>query len=127
MKKVKWLAALLAALLLCVLCAGCGGEKTGEEKSITVTVVHRDGTEKEFSVTTDKDNLGDALLDAHIVRGDNGAYGLFITTADDEAADSTKEEWWLVSKDGVGLEVSASQTEIAEGDVFELTFMTGYE
>ena len=56
-------------------------------KEITVTVVHKDGSEKVYTCHTDEEYLGPVLLTEKIVQGDMGPYGLFITAADGEVAD----------------------------------------
>ena len=51
-----------------------------ETKDITLKVVHGDGTEKEFPITTTAATLGDALVAEGLVEGEESSYGLFITT-----------------------------------------------
>ena len=53
---------------------------------ITLKVVHGDGTEKEFPITTTAATLGDALVAEGLVEGEESSYGLFITTVDGEQA-----------------------------------------
>lgn len=95
-------------------------------KEITVTVVHGDQSEKEFTCQTDAAYLGDILTKEAIVEGEDGQYGLFITSADGEAADDSKQQWWCITKAGKEVNTSADQTPIEDGDQFELTLKEGY-
>ena len=96
------------------------------EKTITVEVVHKDETVKSFEYHTQQEFLGDVLVDEALVEGENGAYGLFITSVDGEAADDSNQEWWCITKEGGQVNTSADQTPISEGDKYELTLMIGY-
>lgn len=96
-------------------------------KTITVEVIHKDGSTKEFPLKTDKEYLGAALVEGKVV-GDNQAdFGLYILTADGETADEAKQEWWGISKDGVALEVGADSQPIADGERYELKLNVGYD
>ena len=55
---------------------------TAGEKNIIVEVVHKDETVKSFEYHTQQEFLGDVLVDEALVEGENGAYGLFITSVD---------------------------------------------
>lgn len=95
-------------------------------KSITVDVIHGDGSLKTFSYDTDREYLGEVLTDEQLADGETGAYGMFITTVDGETADAANQEWWCITKDGASLNTGADQTPIADGDKYELTLTAGY-
>lgn len=95
-------------------------------KALTVTVVHSDGSSREFSFTTDAENLAEALVEERIVEENQSAYGLYILTADGETADEGKQEWWCLTKGGEVHMHGANDTMIADGDHYELTFTVGY-
>lgn len=95
-------------------------------KSITVDVIHGDGSLKTFNYNTDCEYLGQVLTEENLVSGESGAYGIFITSVDGEAADDTNQEWWCITKNNGQLNTSADQTPIADGDKYELTLTTGY-
>ena len=60
------------------------------EKNITVTVVFKDKSEKEFKINTDAEYLGDALLEEKIVTKDEYKNGGGMNTyIADERADYT--------------------------------------
>lgn len=95
-------------------------------KEITVKVVHSDQTEKEFVYQTDEAYLGEVIKGEGLVEGSEGEFGMFITSADEEKADDSKEQWWCITKGGENVNTSADQTPIEDGDQFELTLMEGY-
>ena len=99
---------------------------TAPTKNLSISVVHGDKTTKDFSVKTIRANLADALLDEKIIEGQDSEYGLFITTADGETADDTKEQWWCITKDGGQLNTGATDTLTDDGDKYEITLTTGY-
>lgn len=98
----------------------------GPEKGIAVVVTHADGTKNVFLINTRMENLGDALVEQELVQGERGAYGLYITTVDGEAANEGKQEWWCITKGGEALMTAADLTPISDGDQFELTFTIGF-
>lgn len=101
--------------------AGTAGEKT-----ITVEVVHKDGTEAEFSYTTDKEFLGELLLEEGLISGDQGQYGLFITTVDGETADFAVDSgWWQLLSDGEKTTVGIDSQPITDGAVYTLAYTIG--
>lgn len=95
-------------------------------KEVTVTVVHGDKTEKDFVYQTDKAYLGEVMKEEGLVEGEEQEYGIFISAADGEKADDSKEQWWCITKGGESVNTSADQTPIEDGDHFELTLMEGY-
>ncbi len=97
-----------------------------QEKAITLKVVHGDGSEKEFSLSTSAGTLGEALEAEGLIEGEDSSYGLFITAVDGEAADDSNQEWWCLTKGGEVWNYGADATEISDGDVFELTLTVGY-
>lgn len=96
-------------------------------KNVTVEVVHKDGSERTYEISTDHEYLADALLENNIVGDNQGTYGLYIIMADGETVDEAGEEWWCLSKDGESLTTSASETVISDGDTYEITFTVGYD
>lgn len=121
----------LAALLIAVIAMLGVWRLTRETassgaKAVTVEVIHRDASHKTFEYRTDREYLGELLKDEALADGEDGAYGMFITTVDGETADDTAQEWWCITKAGEMLNTSADQTPLADGDKYELTLTTGY-
>ena len=94
--------------------------------TLTIEVVHGDGTTKEFTLHTEAETLGAALVeDKDIgVVGEDSDYGLYITTVDGEEASNDAQTYWAISKDGTMLEVGADSQPIADGEHYELTLST---
>lgn len=122
--------AMLAACVLSLALTACSPAREQTEdvqsKSVTVMVIHGDGSVKTSQIETTEDYLGPALTASGLADGVHDTYGLFITTVDGEAADEEKEEWWCLTKRGADIMTGADKTPIADGDTFELTLMTGY-
>lgn len=126
-KIVLALVALVAVIAILIGVYSATKEQPTEgQKVITVAVVHGDGSEKEFEYETTREYLGEVLNDEELVEGEEGDYGLFITSVDGEEADSANEEWWCLTIDGEYATTSADQTVIEDGDHFELTLTVGY-
>ena len=128
-RSALWAALALAAAVLALLAVwrllaprGAAGEK-----HLTVEVVHGDGSVREFALDTDEACLGPALVAGGVVEDNQGPYGLYILTADGETAREAAQEWWRITRDGEAVNTGADSTPIAGGDVFELTFTTGYD
>lgn len=103
-----------------------GEEETTGSKTITLTVVHGDGTSNDITVSTDAENLRDALEAEGIIAGEDSSYGMFVQTVDGETADDGEQEWWCLTKGGEMWNYGVDDTEIADGDVYEFTLTVGY-
>ena len=92
--------------------------------SITLEVIGPDGSSKEHKVSTDSSkNLGQALMDAGLIEGEEGAYGLYVKVVDGITADyDVDQSWWGLYKDGEMLMTGVDSTPIADGDHFELVY-----
>ena len=64
-------------------------------KTITVTVVHKDGSEKVFTCATEEEYLGEVLVNENIVVANYGEFGLYFDTADGETADYNVDGGWF--------------------------------
>ena len=53
-------------------------------KKLTVTVVHGDGSTKDFAFATDAENLRGALEEQKLIEGTESEYGLYVLTVDGE-------------------------------------------
>lgn len=134
MKKNKTLiaviifAVLVAAAALVWHFCGPNAEANTFDKTVTVTVIHGDSSEKKFDIATNEEYLRGALEQEKLVEGDESEYGLFITSVDGEAADSAAEQWWCVC-DGEGNMAMTGVDEIAisDGDSYQLVLKTGYD
>ena len=82
--------------------------KAGEE-SVTLTI------------HTDKETLGDALLEHGLIAGDQGAYGLYVKLVNGIEADYDKDgSYWGFYKNGEMMLVGVDGAVIADGEHYEL-------
>lgn len=93
------------------------------EKTITVTVVHKDGSEKVFTCKTTETYLAPVLLQNNIVEDIQD--GMFFV-ADGELADFNVDKgWWAIYKGAEMTAKGAEETVIADGDSFKLVYTIG--
>ena len=116
----------VAAVLLLVWNA-LSPKSVAGDKHLTVQVVHKDGSAKTFSLDTDQEYLGPALVEGGVVEDNQSSYGLYILTADGETADESAQEWWNITRGGESLTTGADSTPIADGEQYELTLTVGYD
>lgn len=95
-------------------------------KTFTVTVVHGDGASKDFTYHTDEAYLGAVLLSEGLIQGEQGEYGLMISTVDgEEAVYETDGAYWALY---VGEEYGTTgvdTTPVSDGDTFKLVYTIG--
>lgn len=89
-------------------------------KTVKVTVKAGDHSVT-FTVKTDKDNLGDALLEHKLVEGEDGAYGLYIKKVNGILADyDVDQTYWSFQIGGEAQMNGVSDAKIQGGESFEL-------
>ena len=107
--------------------ASSGGTSETEEPvvlgegatQISVKVVFKDGSEKSFTVNTDKENVADALVEVELIAGDDSQYGLYIKTVAGETLDWDKDgKFWAFYVDGEKSMVGASSTSVTVGATY---------
>ena len=130
MKNKKLIIAIVAVVVLIAVMVGIyfatRPETVEGAKTITVTVVHKDGTEKAFTCHTDEEYLGPVLLTEKIVEGENGPYGLMISAADGEVADYNVDQgWWQILIGEESATLGADSIPVKDGDTFKLVYTVG--
>ncbi len=129
MKKLMSRFSVVAVIVILVVTSftGCGDKKSSSSlednkvKNIAITVVYKDKSKKEFKIETEKEFLGQALVDEKLIEGKKGDYGLYITKVDGQEADESAKEWWCITKGGEQVNTGVDTTPIENGDKFELT------
>ena len=136
-KKVK---SLLLCMMLIVAMAfttvGCNTQKdSGVEKSTAAveetvenevlgegetkflfTVVDKDGNETNYEIHTDKEIVGEALLDLELIAGDDGEFGLYVKTVNGITADyDVDQTYWAFYVDGEYAMSGVDATTIEDG------------
>lgn len=101
-------------------------ESFGTSENVTVlgegeiqflfTVVDKEGKETFFEIHTDKETVGDALLDLGLIEGEEGAYGLYVKSVNGVEADyDTDGTYWAFYINGEYAMTGVDVTEIEEG------------
>lgn len=120
----------LAAIALVVIVAvglglyfGTRPQATAGKKSFTVTVVHGDGTSKDFSYTSAEEFVGTVLLDEGLIAGEQGDYGLYIHEVDGERAVYEEDAaYWGFYVNGEYAMTGIDLTPIEDGAVYKLEY-----
>ena len=101
-KKLLILFAIFILLIIGAICLikATKPQTTAGEKNISVTVIHGDGSSKEFTYNTDEEFLGPVLMEDGLIVGDQGEFGIFITAVDGEEIYADNQEWWCLTKGG---------------------------
>lgn len=94
-------------------------------KSITITVVHSDGSEKVFTCHTEEGFLDKVLVAEGIVEGEYGQFGLYFQTADGETAEG--EGWWQVMVGDESATTGTSEIPVTDGASYKLVYTVGYD
>lgn len=86
-------------------------EVVAENKSVT------------FTIHTDKNTLGDALVEYNLIDGEMGAYGLYIKKVNGITADyDINMCYWGLNKNGESLMTGIDGVEFKEGEHYELIY-----
>ena len=133
MKKKTWILITAAVLALALLATGMVAlylkfrpQAVEGDKHITVTVVHKDGTSREFAYDTDEEYLGTLLQAEGLIEGEEGPYGLMISTVDGETADwNVDQGYWALYIGEEYATTGIDTTPIHDGDVFSLEYTIG--
>ena len=140
-KRLKLLSLLLAAILTAAMVlslAGCGASpsaqtagaatavlESGEigegSRQFYLTVIDGDGNQYDYTVNTDAETVGEALLELGLISGDETEYGLYVKEVNGFSADfDTDGTYWAFYIDGEYAMTGVDQTEITEGSTYTL-------
>ena len=94
----------------------------GEGKTqFSFTVVHKDGSEKAYLIKTDETTVGAALVKEGLISGDEGKYGLYVTTVDGETLDYDKDQmFWAFYIGDTMAQTGVDQTDITADASYSL-------
>ena len=140
-KITSWLLCMILAVSMALTMIGCGkddneetkatteSQSTSEEAKVTVLgegatkfafiVVDKDGNETAFEINTDKETVGDALLELNLIEGDEGDYGLYVKKVNGITADYDKDQtYWAFYVNGEYATAGVDSTTIEEGATY---------
>ena len=87
------------------------------DTEFALTVVDQEGEETEFEIHTDKETVGEALLEAGLIEGDESEYGLYVKTVNGITADYDKDgTYWAFYINDEYAQTGVDSTLITEGD-----------
>lgn len=130
--------ALIAAMALSI--TGCNGSASKDAPSeagtdVTVrteggvlgkgdtvfpfTVVDKEGSETQFEIHTEKETVGEALMELGLIVGEEGGYGLFVKTVNGITADYDKDGvYWAFYVNDEYASTGVDSTKITEGESY---------
>lgn len=115
---------ILAALIMWGLFTYFSPKPVTGAKEIGVQIVYAEDQMEEITLHTDAEYLGEALEEQDLIEGEQGPYGLYVTTVCGWVANEAENEFWSFTKDGMLLETGVDMTPIQDGDHFEITLET---
>lgn len=97
-----------------------GGTQLGEGSTeFAFTVVDKEGNETAFTIHTDKETVGEALLELGLIEGDESEYGLYVKTVNGITADyDTDGVYWAFYVNGEYAQSGVDTTAITVGDSY---------
>ena len=127
----------LIALCICLALAGCNTQtpteapKTnaivstevvhlGEGKTtFPFTVVAADGTQTHFNISTNKQTVGEALLELELISGEPSPYGLYVKTVNGATYEYDKGgKYWAFYVNDTYATTSVDITKIEDGNTY---------
>ncbi len=130
MKNKKAMIAVILLVVLVAVAAACwfafGEKAVAGSKTITVDVIHKDGSTNTFEIKTDAEYLRDALEPEGLVAGNESEYGMYILTVDGETVDESNQEWWGYTRSGEQVNYGIDTCPIADGEHYEFTLNVGW-
>ena len=92
-------------------------------KTVTVEVVHKDESKKEFVLHTDAETLHDALDEEKLIEGEDRDGFFMVLVVDGETADYDVDgSYWAMMQDGEWMMTGVDDTMIQDGDHYEFVY-----
>ena len=97
-----------------------GSTVLGEgQKVFNFIVADIDGNETSFEIHTDKETVGEALLELELIEGDPGDYGLYVKKVNGITADyDVDQTYWAFYVDGEYATAGVDSTAIEDGKTY---------
>lgn len=127
---MKKLFAILLTVIMVLSLVACSAAPAGQDttagtdtKKFTVTVVHADGTSKDFHYETTEEFVGKVLQDAGLIEGTMGQYGLEISKVDGEKAVYAEDKaYWAIYEGEEYAMQGIDTTPVVDGRVYKLVY-----
>lgn len=89
------------------------------ETQFNFTVVDASGKETTFLISTNQKMVGEALSELELIKGEQGAYGLYVKTVNGITLDYDKDgKYWAFYEDGAYAAKGVDKTEIVKGKTY---------
>ena len=140
-KTIKSTVSIILALIFIVTLASCN---TSEDKDLWESATYREDTtfgsgaktitvevkaqkqQVTFTIKTDKDTVGAALLEHNLITGEDGAYGMYIKAVNGITADyDADQSYWAFYINGEYAMTGVDSTQITEGTTYRLEYAKG--
>lgn len=134
---MKRLFTLILAVMLVLGLAACGQTAGGEATpgqttestaalmQFTVTVIHADGSSKDFAYETDAQLLGDYLEQQGLIQSQGADDGMFHTVDGEKADWNENQSYWSLYLGEEYAMVGIYDTPITDGAVYKLVYTIG--
>lgn len=87
--------------------------------AFTFIAVDKEGNETKFDIKTDKETVGEALVDEGLVEGDESAYGLYVTKVNGiEAKWEVDQTYWAFYINGEYATTGVDSTNVEDGATY---------
>ena len=139
----KKILALLMVVLMVTAFTSCGSNEVQNEESLWSSAIYTEDTEfgegakllgikvtaEEksivFTIRSDAETVGEALLENNLVEGSEGQFGLYISHVNGMKAvyEEDGAYWGFYNRDGEIMSTGVDMTEFKDGDVYELVYI----
>lgn len=127
-------------MILCLSLFGCGQKENTEDlwsqavytedtelgdgaKTVLVEVLAMDKSVT-FTIHSDEETVGAAMLEHQLIEGEQGAYGLYVKKVNGITADYDKDQsYWGFNKNGEGMMSGVDGAVFEDGEHFELVYI----
>ncbi len=129
MKNKKTVLAVIALVAVVAVFAGVylatRPEASQGSKSITVTVIHADGSSKDFEYRTDAEKLGAFLEEKGLIESEGADKGMFHTVDGEKADWNVNQSYWAFYLGEEYAVTGIYDTNITDGAVYKLVYTLG--
>ena len=135
-KRLSFILCMVLIVAMALFTTGCNGKKAsgasssagtvvqtesgplGEGSTVfSFTVTDQDGNETPFEIHTDKETIGEALLELGLIEGDESEYGLYVKTVNGITADYDADGvYWAFYINDEYAATGVGSTPITEGN-----------
>ena len=129
MKNKKLVLAVVALVAVIAIFAGVyfatRTEISQGSKAITVTVVHADGSSKDFAYRTDAEMLGAFLEEKGLIESEGADQGMFHTVDGEKADWNVNQSYWAFYLGEDYAMTGIYDTPITDGAIYKLVYTLG--